>query len=188
MKRGDQIFLDLGCAFAQDIRQLVYDGVDSSKCYGSDLRLDFMELGYDLFRDKGTLQSTFITGDVFDDSSPLKELDGKVDVIGTSSFFHLFNWEKQKIVARRIVKLMKPQSGSLLVGKQVGSIEPHEAPGRSNLSTRYQHNLESWRRFWDEIGEETGLKFQVEGEEKPITVVQFRDLSEIMLHFSVRRL
>jgi SAM-dependent methyltransferase len=188
MRSGEQIFLDLGCAFAQDIRRLVYDGVDSSKCYGSDLRLNFMELGYDLFRDKETLQSKFIPGDVFDDNSPLKELNGKVDIIGTSSFFHLFSLDKQKIIARRVAKLMKPQSGSLVVGKQVGSTEPHEAPGRPQHGTRYQHNLDSWRKLWAEIGEETGVKFEVEGGEIPIEEVQYKEICDIILHYSVRRL
>lgn len=165
----------------------MYDGVDSSHCYGSDLRLDFMELGYDLFRDRGSLRSKFIPADIFDDDSPLNELDGKVDIIGASSFFHLFDYEKQKTVARRIVKLMKPQTGSLVVGKQVGSRQPHEAPGRPHMGTRYQHNVASWRKFWNEIGEEEGLKFDVEGHEQPVDL-PFADLCDIILHFSVRRL
>ena len=186
MKSGEQVFLDLGCAFAQDIRRLVADGVDSSKCYGSDLRLDFMELGYDLFRDRETLQSKFITGDVFDDDSPLKELDGKVDIVGASAFFHLFSLERQKVVARRVAKLMKPQKGSLVVGIQVGNDVPGEVPTKSGGS-RYQHNLESWRKLWDEVGEEMGVKFEVDGKATGLQV-KFRPVVDTALEFSVRRL
>lgn len=141
MRSGNEIYLDLGCAFAQDIRRLIADGVDSSKCYGSDLRLDFIELGYELFRDKDTLKSRFIAADVFDASGPLTDIEGTVDIIGASSFFHLFNWDEQKKVALRVASLMKPQKGSLLVGRQVGHDEPGEAPRRNRQGSRYRHNV-----------------------------------------------
>lgn len=186
MRSGDQIFLDLGCAFAQDIRRLVADGVDSSKCFGSDLRLDFMELGYELFRDKETLQSKFIEADVFDDNSSLNELNGTVDIIGASAFFHLFDWDQQKIVAHRVVKLMRPQKDSLVVGIQVGHQEPGETPGRTG-GTRYRHNLESWRRFWREVGEETGTRYEVDGVEAMLPV-EYRRIGDISLEYTVRRI
>ena len=186
MKSGEQVFLDLGCAFAQDIRRLVVDGVDSSKCYGSDLRLDFVELGYDLFRDRETLQTKFIPGDIFDENSALKELDGKVDLVGASAFFHLFDLERQKIVARRVAKLMKPQENSLIVGIQVGNLVPGDVPSRT-FGSRYQHNLDSWRKLWAEVGEEIGVKFEVDGRELPLKI-KHRSVSDIALEFSVRRL
>ena len=188
MRAGEQTFLDLGCAFAQDIRRLVADGVDSSKCYGSDLRLDFIELGYDLFRDKSTLKSEFIAADIFDTDSPLKELDGKVDIIGASSFFHLFGLEDQKIVARRVAKLMRPQKGTLLIGRQVGNETPQERPRSSGQTgSRYSHNVQSWRQFWNEIGDEIGAAFEVDGKQKPVPET-YRSIGDIVLEFSVRRL
>ncbi len=96
MRTGQQTYLDLGCAFGQDIRRLVADGVDTSKCYASDLQLDFIELGYELFRDKETLKTKFIAANVFDTDSSLKDLEGTIDIVGASSFFHLFNWEYVK--------------------------------------------------------------------------------------------
>jgi SAM-dependent methyltransferase len=165
MKTGDQIFLDLGCAFAQDIRRLVADGVDSSKCYGSDLRLDFIGLGYELFCDKETLKSEFIAADIFDADSALKELYGKVDIIGSSSFFHLFDWEQQKQVAHRCAKLLKPQKGSMIVGRQVGSREPGIRVRPNERGSRYRHDAKTWRKFWAEVGEEVGMQFHVEAEE-----------------------
>ena len=189
MKTGDQTYLDLGCAFAQDVRRLVVDGVDSNKCYGSDLHLDFLELGYELFRDKEKLKSKFIAADIFDPGSPLRELEGKIDIIGASSFFHLFDWEHQKRVAHSAVKLLKPQKDSLIVGRQVGNKDHGEKARRRGSGTRYRHNLESWRKFWTEVGDEAGVRFDVDGIEKSIPVGnQFRDLADISLEFSVRRL
>ena len=186
MRTGEQIYLDLGCAFAQDIRRLVADGVDSRKCYGADLRLDFIELGYDLFRDKDTLESKFIDADIFDESSPLKDVEGTLDIINASAFFHLFNWDDQKKVAIRVAKLMKPQRGSLLVGKHVGSQNPQERPSCSGMGRRYSHNIETWRQLWNEVGNETGSQFQVDGETTPISET-FLQTGYVILQFSVRR-
>lgn len=185
MKTDDQLFLDLGCAFGQDIRRLVADGVDSRKCYGSDLRLEFMDLGYELFRDKETLQSRFIEGDIFDANTSLKQLDQKCDIVRAAAFFHLFSWDNQKIVAHRVAKLMRPQKGSLVVGAQVGHSTPEETPRREG-GTRFQHNLESWRRMWKEVGDETGVEFEVDGVERSVTS-QFKSIGDIWLEFSVRR-
>lgn len=163
MLTGQQTYLDLGCAFGQDIRLLVADGVASEQCYGSDLRLDFLELGYDLFCDRETLKTKFIEGDVFNADSELRDLEGEVDIIDASSFFHLFSWDQQKLVARRVVKLLRPRRDSLLVGRQVGSTLPGEYVRRDGNGTRYRHNIESWRRMWTEVGEETGVQVKVDG-------------------------
>ncbi|PNS20240.1 hypothetical protein CAC42_5690 [Sphaceloma murrayae] len=151
LRTGEQTFLDLGCCFGQDIRRLVYDGVPSECTYGSDLKLDFMELGYDLFLDKETLKTKFIPGDIFDEDSNPKELHDKMDIIQASAFFHLFDREKQKKVAHRVVKLLKPQKDSLLVGRQVGSVNPGEYFHRTNQdTTMFRHDPDSWRQLWDE--------------------------------------
>lgn len=170
MRTGEQIYLDLGCAFAQDIRRLVADGVDSKNCYGSDYQLDFIELGYDLFRDKSTLKSEFIAADIFDDQSPLTKLEGKVDIIGASSFFHLFSWEDQRKVAIRVARLLRSQKGSLLVGRQIGNDVAGEAVRRSGRGSRYRHNAESWKKFWQEVGEEVGVNFEVDVNIRPVRV------------------
>ncbi|KAK3616917.1 hypothetical protein LTR56_025634 [Elasticomyces elasticus] len=194
MLNGDQTYLDLGCAFAQDIRRLVADGVDSSKCYGADLRLDFLELGYELFNDRNSLKSRFIAADIFDEDSPLKELYGQIDIIDASSFFHLFTLGEQKQVARSVIKLMRPRKDGLVVGRQVGNVNPQEYPRRNGLGTRFRHDIVSWRKMWDEVGEETGVRFNVGGDMQDVpnlgTVVgaELEGESAAMMEFYVRRL
>lgn len=167
MRTGSQTVLDLGCAFGQDIRRLVFDGADSAHCYGSDLQLDFLNLGYELFRDKETLGAKFIQADIFDPSSPLSQLDGKVDIIHAASFFHLFSRPDQKKIAHRVVALMKPTKDTLLLGRQMASREPGEQPrltgeGRQTNATHFRHDENTWREFWTETGEEAGgVKFDV---------------------------
>ena len=165
MKSGTQKYLDLGCCFGQDIRRLVKDGAPSENCFGSDLRSDFMAMGYDLFLDKDTLKTEFIGADVFDPSSGLKRLDGQMDIIHTAAFFHLFSMEEQKTVARRVIQLLKPQKGSLLVGRQVGNVKGQEVPHRSNPNSHmFRHDVSTWKKMWKDIAEETGTQWDVQAE------------------------
>lgn len=192
LQTGSQSFLDLGCAFGQDIRRLVFDGAKSEHCYGSDLLQDFLDLGYDLFRDKATLKAKFIQADIFDPSSQLSQLDGKLDILHTASFFHLFSRDDQKIIAKRVLKLMKPAKNTLILGRQVGSREPGEVAkltgeGKQANATHFRHDEKTWQQLWDEVGTEVGdVKFDVK--------VDMRDrvfpngFKTPMMEFSVRRL
>ncbi|KAK3072873.1 hypothetical protein LTR53_006013 [Teratosphaeriaceae sp. CCFEE 6253] len=195
MLSGEQTYLDLGCAFAQDVRRLVADGVDSSKCYGSDLRLDFIELGYELFNDRETLQSRFIAADVFDENSALQELNGHVDIIDASSFFHLFTLAEQKQIARSVIKLIRPRRDSLVVGRQVGNAKPAEFPRRDGQGSRFRHDIDSWREMWDEVGDEAGVKFTVDGRMNTVAslgnkvnTTEAEADSAMMMEFLVRRM
>ena len=89
-------FLDLACCFGQELRQLVADGAPSVNTYGSDLWDGFFSVGYELFRDKDSLQTTFIQADVFDDASPLTKLARQIGIIYVGDLFHLFNLEDQE--------------------------------------------------------------------------------------------
>lgn len=192
MKTGNENLLDLGCAFAQDIRRLVADGVDSSKCVGADLRLEFLDLGYELFRDKETLKSRFIEADIFEEENALNSLYGKIDIINSSSFFHLFSLDECKRAARRCIKLFTGKKGNLLVGRQVGQEEAGEF-ARHSGELRYRHNIDSWRRMWTEVGEESGIVFKVDGHLTdhqgfmPADATFVRDPGAKIMIFSVRR-
>ncbi|KAK5116957.1 hypothetical protein LTR62_006678 [Meristemomyces frigidus] len=197
MLSGQQTYLDLGCAFAQDIRRLVADGVLSEKCYGADLRLDFLNLGYELFNDRQSLKSKFIEADIFDANSGLRELEGNIDIVDASSFFHLFRYHDQKAVARSVIKLLRPQKDSLVVGRQVGSTKPGEVNRKSGHGSMFRHDMASWRKLWEEVGGEVGVKFQVEGElkqrdfgaKKAADQADGGEAGSIMvMEFSVRRL
>ncbi|TKA70679.1 hypothetical protein B0A49_04383 [Cryomyces minteri] len=146
-----------------DIRKLVSDGVPSENCYGADLRLDLIDTGYDLFKDKETLKFKFIAADILDDNSELNQLDCQIDIVHAASFLHLFDWTDQMSAAKRIVKLLKPQTGSLTIGRQVGNVTAGEQPRRvENGSRMFRHNEESFRRFWAEVGDDTGTQWEVD--------------------------
>lgn len=64
LTQGSQTLLDLGCCFAQDLRQLVQDGVPSERLHGVDVDQKFLDLGYELFLNKSSLKSTLLAVDV----------------------------------------------------------------------------------------------------------------------------
>lgn len=164
LKTGEK-FLDLGCCFGQDIRKLVADGAPAENLYGSDLRPEFFALGYELFRDREKLASTFLVGDVFDPSSELARLDGQLDVVHAASFLHLFCYEDQIRVCVRIVKLLRERTGSVVLGRQIGHLVAGEQAGRLDpKKSRFRHNEESFKDMWREVGELTGSRWRVEVE------------------------
>jgi SAM-dependent methyltransferase len=158
-------FLDLGTCLGQDIRKLIFDGVPMESVYGADILTEFVDLGYDLFGDEDRLpRSHFVApADIFDDSSPLKVWDGKVDIVHANSVFHLFSWDDQVKAAKRVTKLLRPEKGSLILGSQIAHAEPGEVssrPGR-RTGTMYIHDEKSWETLWTSVGQEVGLTFTV---------------------------
>ena len=140
-----------------------YSGSPSENLYGSDLSEEFISLGYDLFLDKDKLKSKFITANIFDpDSALMKQLANKVDIVHTSAFFHLFNLEDQLQIAKRVINLVRPRPGSLVIGRQVGNINPSSIARRSGSGTRYRHNDASWIKMWEQASQETGTSWKIE--------------------------
>ncbi|KAI9725801.1 MAG: hypothetical protein M1828_002430 [Chrysothrix sp. TS-e1954] len=115
----------------KDIRKLVTDGAPSNNLYGTDLNAPFFDLGYDLFRDRSTLQAHLFASDIFkyDPNStsgthPLAPLTDTVSIIHASSFFHLFDRPDQVQLACLCVALLIKQPGSLVFGRQTGNYNP----------------------------------------------------------------
>lgn len=165
-----QSFLDLGCCFGQDIRKFVFDGVPEQNLIGCDLHQGFLDLGYDLFRDRDRLASRFFAGDIlasqFDDGKggPFDELRGKIDIIHASSFFHLFSLSAQLLIAKRLLALLRHVPGSLVLGRQTANIKPgvythgsrdQDQPGM------WRHDVGSWSEMWEQAGREIGAQVRV---------------------------
>ncbi|KAH0490041.1 hypothetical protein TgHK011_001526 [Trichoderma gracile] len=163
VKNGDK-FMDLGCCFGQEIRQLIHDGAPSINTYGSDLWGEYLSMSYELFKDEDRLQITLIAADIFDDSSPLIELTGKLNIIYVGDFFHLFSLEEQEQIAVRIIQLLAPQPDSLIIGRQSGGevAGEHTKAGDTSGRKHYQHSPQSWKQLWHRVGDMTGSKWSVE--------------------------
>ncbi|KAK0100925.1 hypothetical protein ONS95_007367 [Cadophora gregata] len=159
LKAGGRL-LDLGCCFGQDLRKLVHDGAPASSLFGAELREEFIELGYELFLDKDKIGVNFLRADVFDPDSSLKELDGQLDVVHVGLFLHLFGWEGQRKACERIVGLLKPEKGVLILGQQVGCLMACDVKFEGERKVT-RHDLVSFDRLWDEVGKATGTEWLV---------------------------
>jgi hypothetical protein len=148
-----------------------------------------MDIGYDLFKDKATLNATFLAADIFDESSKLKDIEGKIDIIWASSFLHLFSWDGDIQAIKRMIKLLNPKPGCLVLGKQMGNVNAGEVAHKGALQkTMYRHNERSFGKMWEQAGEETGTKWDVDVKSKGITIDAWAPEGSLGLRFSARRL
>ncbi|RYO76716.1 hypothetical protein DL766_004164 [Monosporascus sp. MC13-8B] len=126
---SDIAFLDVGCCVGQVLRQLAFEGVDSSRLYGIDSEPRFLSAGYELFRDRDTLKATLVTGDLLasgekgggDDASRL--LNGKMTIIHAMSFFHLFSWQAQTKTLAELSFEERLKTGLVRLGKRTTKID-----------------------------------------------------------------
>jgi hypothetical protein len=146
----------------QDIRKLVFDGCPSENIVGSELEAQFIDFGYDLFRDRDRLKVSFKPGDFFDaEMAGLKGMS--FEFIHSGSFFHLFTWDEQVEVISKAVGLLKKKPGSLIFGRQAGV----QSPGPfEDLKVRsgpmYMHNEESFKKLVKEVAAKTGIKLETD--------------------------
>jgi len=180
--------LDLACCFGHILRQLTFDGAPATNLVGADLRPEFIELGYEFFRDKDTFGAQFVTGDIFDPANAgLATLDGKFDIVHTASFFHLFGWDDQVKVGERLVRFFKPGAKALVLGRQVGRWGPLSLEAyRQQEEKRYHHNVASLQKLWDVIGERTGTKWKATGQLFDDKTID--DPSRVIIRFAVFKL
>jgi hypothetical protein len=111
-------------------------------------------------------------------------LDGRFDIVHAASFFHLFGWDDQVKIGERIVRFFKPGSRALVLGRQVGSLNPLtlEAHHLEQGGKPYHHNLETLQNLWDTIGIRTGTKWTVSGE---LFDLNIDDVPRVIIRFAV---
>ncbi|KAF7779044.1 hypothetical protein Agabi119p4_3389 [Agaricus bisporus var. burnettii] len=127
--RPSAIILDIACCFGNDIRKAVADGWPVENALASDISKEFWDQGHELFKSTPeTFSVGFVDGDALSSSlieprepfyspplSPrptdlrtlvsLTPLQGHISVIHASSFFHLFDEEKQLALAKQLASL-----------------------------------------------------------------------------------
>jgi hypothetical protein len=166
-----ETFIDVACCVGQVLRQLVVDGVDSARLYGTDLQSEFLELGYELFRDKERLKATMVAGDMLaegrtvTDDDPLAIFDGKMDIIHAGAFFHLFPRETQVQAAIRMIKFFRLNEPNVFIwGRQMAADVAGDMVGslRNTGDKRFLHTAASWQGLWDEAGLATGTTWRTE--------------------------
>ena len=142
------------------------DGAPSSAAMsGLDIESAFFDLGYELFCDREKMHATFIAANLTKASAPsITPFQSKIDIISAQSLFHLFNLKDQKTIAQHLVSLTKPIPGSIILGRQAGDLEAGEKRGLSQDSIVFLHNLQTFERFWQDVGTATDSKWKVDAQ------------------------
>jgi hypothetical protein len=104
------------------------------------------------------LNSLFIAADIFDHESELRQLEGKIDIIWSGSFLHLFEWNRQIAVVTKMFKLLKPHSECMIVGRVLGHKETGEYV-LENGAMVYHHDIDSFKRMFYSACEVVGEKW-----------------------------
>ncbi|KAK3112009.1 hypothetical protein LTR53_012151 [Teratosphaeriaceae sp. CCFEE 6253] len=159
VQRGETL-LDLACCFGQDLRKLVFDGAPSTNLTGFELEQGFLDGGYDLFDDRDTFDARMIAGDFFSPSAVELGLEeGGYDMLHAASFYHLFSRAEQVEALTKSLRLLKPQPGSMVFGRQSGVEKPgvlkHPATRSGEM---YRHDVESWQTLMEEVVAGAGVR------------------------------
>ncbi|KAK3325921.1 hypothetical protein B0H66DRAFT_616655 [Apodospora peruviana] len=162
LQPGGARFLDVGCCLGQDIRKLVFDGAPAENLVGLELRQGYINLGYDLFRDRSKLGAKMLQGDFVNDSLDDKEIWGRFDIVNFSMVLHVFSWEDQVRLLERGIKALKPNtSGTSIIGLACGSLDGKIEDWGGQVPA---HNEESFVRLVKEVEERTGTRWEVDVE------------------------
>lgn len=157
---GGDRFLDVGCCLGQDIRKLVHDGVPGENLVGAELNGGFIDLGYELFRDRDSLGARFVTADILDGDGAWREFEGQMDVVQLGMILHLFSWDEQVKVFEHAIRVLKPdRKGVAIIGQATGNVDG--LPGPSWDKSTFRHNAATFTKLIDEISAKTGTKWDV---------------------------
>jgi hypothetical protein len=80
----------------------------------------------------------------------LTPLQGHISAIHASSFFHLFDKDKQFALAKQLATLLSPQPGSVIFGSH-GSLPVKHVRTPSVGRNMFCHSPESWTELWDGV-------------------------------------
>ncbi|KAF2211618.1 hypothetical protein CERZMDRAFT_112661 [Cercospora zeae-maydis SCOH1-5] len=165
--RHGETLLDLACCFGHNLRKLVHDGAPVANVVGGELEQGFIDLGFQLFKDRDKLRANFISGDFF--GGDVGGLAGRqFDMIHAASFFHLFSRDDQMEAVTRAVRLLKPKPGSMLFGRQTAVSKAKEVRHPANIRSgnMFRHDVKSFKDMVREVGEKTKTKLEVSVEQQ----------------------
>ena len=160
--RGGATLMDVGCFVGHDLRRLAFDGAaPSTNLYAVDI-VNHWDVGYELFRDRERFSARFIEADILSaaEDPALRALEGSIDVVNLTHVFHQWDWDGQVQAAKRVCAFTRP--GSIVVGCQMGNLVAQDVVLASVPIPQWRHDPESFRRFWGQVGEETGTEWKCE--------------------------
>ena len=177
-------FLDIGCCFGTDLRKLIVNVVsvggvaasNASQFFGLELRREFVDLGYELFKDKSTCKIHFVQGNILLPNSndelpvgfPLKK--GSFDYVFAGSVIHLFSKENIVLFVKRAFALLG--RGGVFFGRHIGLKVPGLAPenvyGFREHADTYLHSAQSFGELLEFCGFDD-ISVRETEQERPVT-------------------
>lgn len=91
-------------------------------------------------------------------------------VVNVFMFLHLLDLAQADIACEKIFKLLRPQSGSMVIGADTGNTEAGELVLRPPMCepgehrTIYRHSQETMKEMWERVAAKLGLKVKVTSE------------------------
>ncbi|KAI5917884.1 hypothetical protein F4810DRAFT_694364 [Camillea tinctor] len=156
LKGGEAKYLDVGFCLGQDIRKLVADGVPSQNIYGAEIESPFIDLGYELWRDKDTLQAHLMQADALTLENSLRDLQGTIDYVHLGMVLHVFDRPKQILLLENCMRFLNTdKQGAMILGEAVGDVE-----GLQTSAGYFMHNDLTLRQLCTEISERTGQQLE----------------------------
>lgn len=160
--------IDLGTCLGQDIRKLIHDGAKPEQLLGIDKYPQFLNVGYELFRDYSATRSCFHPADLFavDENSVLNTTRGSWDIVASAQVLHSFDWDKQKQLIKLMFQLARGK-GSWLAGLLAGGLKGHSVPVPPPLVPagvhveRFIHSTETLRKIFQEAADEAGVSVSI---------------------------
>ncbi|KAI0472211.1 hypothetical protein F4859DRAFT_522162 [Xylaria cf. heliscus] len=158
--RNGASLMDVGTFIGHDLRRLAYDGAPSEKLIGVDI-VNFSELSYEFFRDRGRFHGRFIEADFLSSSPELLALKGQIDIVVVSQLLHQWDWENQAKALETLITFTKPAPGSSIVGNQIGNTVAQSVNvKRLPSATIWRHNQESLAKMFEVAGKATGSQWE----------------------------
>ncbi|KAH7922533.1 hypothetical protein BV22DRAFT_1113820 [Leucogyrophana mollusca] len=178
---GKTVSVDVGCCMGTDVRKLVADGYPAQNVLGTDLRRDYIDLGYELYRDNDNSSCgiRFFAGDIFDvpldsgissdaptplpEVTSLAQLHHRVTHVYAGALFHLFDESTQYAIALRLAGLLDlhGEVEKVIFGRHSGLAQEGMINDKMKR-VRYGHSPASWTRLWERVFAELGWKGRVE--------------------------
>jgi methyltransferase family protein len=162
LQKPGTTLLDLGCGFASDFRSLGSAGIPSSSLTALDNHDGFWNLGKEMFSDHDTMKARFEVADMTNLSSIPVDMLGAFDVIWAGASFHLFDWDGQVKAGVVACKLLRDRKGSAIFGYQVGRTEGKAVRASVVGKMLFNHDAKTLEKIWEEVGEQAGMKFEVQ--------------------------
>lgn len=135
------------------------------------------------------MDGQLISADILDPNSNLQiQLGGRLNMVYMSLFLHVFDWDKQAVVAKRVLDLLSQEPGSLIVCRIVACQDQALVNAMQARMPYYYHDIASWNRLWEKVQHDLNIKLEVQSWEQPDELAMKHPVEGIyILGSSIRR-